>query len=122
MGDGKEFTAFLPVNCGFGGLHVVLGAGLDLDETQGVIVPANQVDFAATVGRTKIAGDHDVSASSKIEIGVFFATPSRAQVLRAIVRRQCATCDPVKDANRCVSEAAREHGMFVAPVSRRPDG
>src|SRR5258707_9332988 len=95
----KDLVAFLPVNCGFGGLHVVLGAGLDLDETQGVIVPANQVDFAATVGRTKIAGDHDVSASSKIEIGVFFATPSRAQVLRAIVRRQCATCDPGKDAN-----------------------
>lgn len=26
-GDGKELTAFLPVNCGFGGLHGVGGAG-----------------------------------------------------------------------------------------------
>ena len=49
-GDGKELTAFLPVNGGFGGLHGVGGAGFDLDETQGVIVPANTVDFAATVG------------------------------------------------------------------------
>ncbi len=90
-GNGKELLAFLPVNCGFGGLHIVCGAGLDLDETQGVIVPANQIDFAATVGRTKIAGDHDVSASSKIEIGGFLPSLSGAQVLRAIVRRQRAT-------------------------------
>ncbi len=72
----KDLVAFLPVNCGFGGLHVVRGAGLDLDKTQGVIVPANQVDFAASVGRTKITGG--------------------AQVLRAIVRRRSATCDPVR--------------------------
>ena len=44
----KEFPAFLPVNCGFGGLHVVGGAGLDLDEAQDVLMPANQIDFAAT--------------------------------------------------------------------------
>src|SRR5437879_5899271 len=33
-----------------------------------------------------------------------------------------STCDPVKDANRCVSEAASEPGIFVPPASRWPDG
>ena len=68
---GKEFAALLPVNCGFGGLHIVGGAGLDLDETQNVLVPANQVDLATTVGRTLVARDHGVSVSSKIEVGGF---------------------------------------------------
>ena len=109
-GDGEQFAALLPVHCGFGGLHVVGGAGLDLDETQDVLVPANQVDFAATVGRTKIARDHGVSVSSKIEVGGFFTAPAGTQVLRAIVGRQGAARDPVEDANRSVSKAAGEHG------------
>src|SRR6478736_1177473 len=108
-GNGQDFPAFLPVNRGFGRFHVVAGAGLDLDETQYVLMPPNQVDFAATVGRTKIASDHGVSLSSKIEVGVFFATPASAQVLWAFAGWQGLGCYPVKDTNRGVGETAGEH-------------
>jgi hypothetical protein len=83
------------------------GTGLDLRETQDVVVPSNQVDFAAPVGRSEIARD-DVPMSSKVEIGVFFATPSGAQMLCSIVRRKRAARDPVEDANRDVNKTAGE--------------
>ena len=107
--DCKQVVAFLPVHRGFRGLHVVGSAGLDLDETEDVVMPSNQVDFAATVGRSKIAGDHGVAVPSKIEVGIFFATPSSPQMLCSIVRRKCATRNPVEEANRDVSKTAGEH-------------
>ena len=83
--NGKEFLAFLPVNRGFGGLYVVSGASLDLDEAQDVLMPANEIDFAVTVRRTKIAGHHRVPAPSKIEVSVFLTTPAGAQVVRTLL-------------------------------------
>lgn len=104
----EQVVAFLPVHCGLRGFHVVGGTGLDLNETQDVVVLSNQVDFAAPVGRSKIARGHDVPMSSKVEIGVFFATPSGAQMLCSIVRRKRAARDPVEDANRDVNKTAGE--------------
>jgi hypothetical protein len=83
-------------------------------------VPSNQVNLTATVGRTKIAGDHGVSMSSKIEIGIFFAMLSGPKVLGSTVRWKSAARNPVQNANRDVSKTAGEHG-FVAPASRQPD-
>ena len=109
-GDGEKFPAFVPIHGGFGGLYVVGGAGLDLDETEHVLVPADQVDFAAPVGRAKIAGNHDVAVSPQVEVGVFLASPAGAEVFSDVVRRQGTAGDPVEDANRGVSKAAGEHG------------
>ena len=47
----KQVVAFLPVHCGLRGFHVVGSTGLDLNETQDVVVPSN-LDFAAPVGRS----------------------------------------------------------------------
>ena len=44
---GKEF----PIHGGFGRLHIAGSTGLDLDEAEYVPVPADEVDFAATIGR-----------------------------------------------------------------------
>jgi len=118
--DRQKIAAFLPVDRGFRGLHVMRGSRLDLDKAQRVFVPANQVNFTAAVGRSKIARDHCVSLPSKIKIGIFFASPSGAQMFREIVRRQGSARDPIKDANRGVRKTAGEHRIFVAPASRRP--
>jgi hypothetical protein len=118
-GDGKQIATFLPVNRGLCGLHVVGGASFDLDEAQDIVVPSNQVNLAATIGRSKIAGDYNVPVSSKIEIGIFFTTPSSPQMLWSIVRRKSSVCDPIKDANRGVSKTAGKHWIWCR---RRPAG
>ena len=119
--NGEEFPAFLPVDCGFGGLYVVSGAGLDLDEAQDVVIPANQIDFAATVRRTEIAGHHRVFTPSKIEVSVFLTTPAGAQVARTLLGWQGSARNPVKNADRGVCEATGDHrrkrAVFVAPAS-----
>lgn len=104
----KQVVAFLPVHCGLRRFHVVGSTSLDLNETQDVVVPSNQVDFAAPVGRSEITRDHDVPVSSKVEIGVFVTTPPGAQMLCSMVRRKRAARDPVEDANRDVSKTAGE--------------
>ena len=53
-GDGKQFAAFLPVHCGFGGLHVMRGAGLDLDEAQNLVVPAIRSISPRRLGERKL--------------------------------------------------------------------
>ncbi len=120
-GDSKQVAALLPVDRGLGGFYVVGGASFDLDKAQDVVVLPNQVDFAATGGRTKITGDHGASAPSKIEIGVFFTAPADTQVLSDVVGRQPPACGPIKDANRGVSKTTGEHWILLAPASRRPD-
>src|SRR6185312_14070757 len=79
-GDCDKFPALIPINGGFGGLHVASGAGLDFDKAEDVLVPADQVDFAAPVGRAKVPGNHGVAVSPEIEVGVLFASPAGAEV------------------------------------------
>jgi len=105
-GDGRKFTALVPINRGFGGLHIAGSAGLDFDKTQDVLVPADQVDFAAPVGRAKIPGNHHISQLPQMEIGVFLASAAGAEVFIDVFRRQSAPGDPVEDANRGVSNTA----------------
>jgi hypothetical protein len=111
-GDGKQIATFLPVNRGLCGLHVVGGASFELDEAQDVVVPSNQVNLAATIGRSKIPGNHNVPISSKIEIGIFFTTPSSPQMLWSIVGWKGVVCNPVKDTNSSVSKTAGEHWIL----------
>lgn len=59
------------------------GAGLDLDETQYIFVPANHVNFSAAAGRAEISGDDYVTEMAEIEVGVFFAATSGVEMGRA---------------------------------------
>ena len=108
-GDGHKFTALVPINRGFGRLHIAGSAGLDFDKTEDLLVPADQVDFAAPVGCAKIPGNHHVSQLPQVEIGVFLASAAGAEVFSAAVRWQGPAGDPVEDANCGVSNAAGKH-------------
>jgi hypothetical protein len=106
---GKEFPAFVAIHSGFGRVHIAGSTGLDLDEAEHVPVPPDEVDFAATIGRVEITGDHHVSALSQIEVGGFFSFAAGAQVIGCLVWRQSLRGDPVEDANGGVSEASGKH-------------
>ena len=106
---GKEFPAFVAIHGGFGRLHIAGSTGLDLDEAEYVPVPADEVDFAASIGRAEITGDHHVSELSQIEVGGFFSFAASAQVIGCLVWSQSLRDDPVEDANDGVSEASGEH-------------
>ena len=53
-GDGEEVAAFVAIHGGFSGLYVAGGAGLDLDEAEDILMPGDQIDFAASIGRAEI--------------------------------------------------------------------
>jgi hypothetical protein len=78
---GKEFPTFVAIHGGFGRLHIAGSTGLDLDEAEYVPVPADEVDFAATIGRAEITGNYHVSALLQIEVGGFFSFAAGAQVI-----------------------------------------
>jgi hypothetical protein len=88
-GTGEKFTPFVAIHGGFRRLYIVSGAGFDLDEAQHVLVPTDQVDPAATIRRTEIAGDHDVSPPPQVEAGIFLAATAGTQVIWHFIRRQC---------------------------------
>jgi len=48
-GHGGKGTLLVAVHGGFGGLYVARSAGLDLDKTQHILVPADEIDLTATV-------------------------------------------------------------------------
>ncbi|HUJ94867.1 MAG TPA: hypothetical protein VLW84_06370 [Terriglobales bacterium] len=45
----------------FCGFDVVAAAGLDLDKTEDIFVPADKVDFTVVVRRAKVPRHHDIA-------------------------------------------------------------
>ena len=104
-----EVVALLAVHSSLGGFHLAGGSGFDLDETQYVSVPADEINFAVMPGRAEVPGYHNVPATAKIEIGVFLAAPAGAEVgwtIFASFRRNA-----VEQAQDCLSYSPRGHRL-----------
>jgi hypothetical protein len=71
---------------GFGGFEVTRGSRLHFDKTQNVLVPSDQIKFAAMIGRAVVAGDNRVAPPAQVEISVFFAMPASTLVRRRVLR------------------------------------
>ena len=118
-GDVAEVVLLFAVDGGFGGLDGAGGASFYLDEAEDVVVliftltlfpyPANEVEFAAVVGRTEVAGDDGVAMAAQVEVGGFFATTSGLEMAGGFVRREELGGKPVERAERGLGETAGEH-------------
>ena len=73
---GDKFAFLVQINRRFRRLYVVCRAGFDLDKTQHILIPANQINFAPPPRRTE-----EMRAVSPPPIG-------------AIVACSCALSDP----------------------------
>jgi hypothetical protein len=93
----------------FGGFHIVSGARLHFDKAQDVFLPSDQIDFTSVMWRTKISGDHHISASTQEKIRIFFAAFAGALVFRMTFSRKRVISQPVESADGGVGEAAGEH-------------
>jgi len=85
-------------------------------------MPADQIDFAASIGRAEIAGDHHVSEPSQTEVGGFFTASAGAQVNWSVVQRQGLRGYPVEKPNCGVIDAAGKHEWRAASRSQMLDG
>ena len=94
----RQFSLFIAVHSGLSGLEVPFGASLDLDKTQDIPVPADQIQFAAMIGRAKISRNDRITPPTKIEVGIFFAPTARPQVFSRVVRWKEPRGQRVKDA------------------------
>jgi hypothetical protein len=63
-----------------GGLYIVRGAGLDLDEAEHVFVPTNQVNFSAAAWGAEIARNHYVAETAEVEICVLLAATAGVEM------------------------------------------
>jgi len=98
---------FLPVHGSFRRLHVARGSGLDFDEAEDILVPADPVNLPMVSSCTVIPRNHHIAESPQIEISVFFAAPSSVLMSGAFgipIGR-----DPVNRPNCQLSEAAGKH-------------
>jgi len=78
-------VALLAVHSRKGGFDVMRGSGFHFDETQHVLVPANQVNLPMMPRCAEIPCHHDVPAPAQIEVGVFFTAPTGALVRGGLV-------------------------------------
>ena len=79
MGHGANLALLEQIDRRFGGNHV-LPARFDLDKTEDVLFPSDQVDFTAAAGAAPIARHHDESPAAQPKVGFDFAAPSGAQM------------------------------------------
>src|SRR5580692_5344882 len=108
-GHRDQVPLLLAVHGGFCGLHVARSTSLDLDKTQNISVPADEIDFSATIRRAEISCHHYISAAAQEEVNIFFSPSSDAQVGGRFVRWQDMSGDPVESADGGVSESTGRH-------------
>ena len=84
-GDLAQVVLLFAVDGGFGGLDGARGTGFHLDEAENVFVPADQIEFAAMIGRSVVAGDDNVAEAAEVEVGFFFAAAAGSEVLGGCV-------------------------------------
>lgn len=106
-----QFPLLVAIHGGFGRFYVARGAGLDLDETKFIFVPSNEVEFAAMMWRTVIAGNDDVALPSKIEVSFLFAAAAGALMGWSSLRWKRVRRQPIESPQRDLREATGEHGI-----------
>jgi hypothetical protein len=86
-GNEAEFSFLVSINGGFGGLYVARCSRLDLDKTESVLVPSDEIEFTAMVWGPVVASDDDIALSPQVEVGIFLAATARTLVRRQVVGR-----------------------------------
>jgi len=109
-GNRHKLATFIPVHGGLGGFHIPRCARLDLDETEDIFVPPNEVDFPPVIWGTEIPSDHNVPVPSEIKIGILLAPSTSLQVVPLMLGRQGLAGNPVENSYGRVGEAGTEHG------------
>src|SRR5260370_17874732 len=75
---------------GCGGKFYIAGCtSFDFDKTEHVLIPADQVNFSMMPWRAEVAGNHDVSATAQVEVGVLLTAPAGALPGGPILRGFC---------------------------------
>src|ERR1700722_15682594 len=77
-----EHALLLVIDGGFGGLPVAAGAGLDLDEAGRGAFPADEVDVAAQLCATPLAGDDGVAVAAEMEERGLFTAGAGGEMRR----------------------------------------
>jgi hypothetical protein len=93
--DSGQCPLLVAIHGRFGWLDIASGARLDLDETQHILVPANEVDFSSVMRRPEISRHHYVSTTAQVKVRIFFASLTGALMLRALVRGKGAFRQPI---------------------------
>ena len=93
-----QFSLFIAVHGGLSRLEVALGTGLDLDKTQDIPLPSDQIQFAAVIGRAKISSNNRITPPAKKKVGIFFSTAAGAVALGDVLRSQRSARKPVQRA------------------------
>src|SRR5579863_331863 len=106
-GHRGQRALLVAVNRSFGGLHVVGGARLNLNKTEHIAVPPDEIDFSAMVRRAVVASDHDVSRAPQMKISGLFTAATGYLMSGSIAMRQSAVREPIKNADDRVGQAAR---------------
>lgn len=78
--DDTQVVALFAIHGGFGWFDVMRGARLDLDEAEHVLVPSDEINFAAMPRRAVVARDHHVTFAPEIEVRIFFSAPADGEV------------------------------------------
>jgi hypothetical protein len=103
MRDGDKLVALAPVHRRLCWLNIPRGSSFDLNETQYVSIPSDQVDLTFTTWRTKVASHHDIAELSQVKVSVFLASAAGLLVRRARVRSKGFVRYPIECADGGVS-------------------
>src|SRR4051794_8649101 len=81
-------------------------ASLDLNETQNIFVPADEVDFSMTAGRSEVTGHHHIAQSPEIKICILFPTTTGVQMSWDCFGCSYFAVEPIKAANHAMCKSA----------------
>src|SRR5579864_6051737 len=108
-GHGGDFPPLMPVDGGFGRLHIVGAASLNFNETKYIVVPADQINLSPALRRAKILRHHRVPQLPQMKVGVFFAALPGLLVRGPLVGRQRVLYEPVEGSNRGLGYDSGKH-------------
>ena len=104
-----HLAPFVPVHGGLGSLHIPRCPSLNFNKTKHISIPANQVDFASILRRTKIARHDHIAQLPQMEERFLFAIRTGAEVSRPRIRRQDSLTNPIQPANDRSRDYGRKH-------------
>jgi hypothetical protein len=107
--NGRKITLLLVIDRGVRGLHIASRTSLHLDEAKHGFVPADQINLSMPERRTIVAGDHDVSALTEKEVGVFFASTPGRLVSGNFACREKSSREMIKTTYRRMGQRTGKH-------------
>src|SRR3954471_6045063 len=108
------------IDRGFGGLYVMRGARLDLNETERLPFPANQVEFSLSAPDPPVARDDRVTLLTQIEVREVFATVAGDEVLWTIAGHGRKAIETAEQRFERTPEHVRGIlGRWLMPCSRK---